>query len=175
MTYAALAQMVGFLALSVGALSFQFKDQKKLFMVWTCSDLIWVIHYLMISAITPALTVSVAAVRTALVIFVMPQAKTPVIGAALFCSTALCILAAEGQVRDYLPILTSFIFSAALYYNAHYGISRGLIGIGKLIWLIIGILFVSYAEITASLIGILSLLIGVYRHKFLKVSESHSN
>lgn len=164
MTHDILVQIIGFIALGIGAFSLQFKEQKKLFAIWTVSDVIWVIHYIMLGALTPALTVSVAIIRTLLVVFIIPKAKTPVILLSLLTSTTLCVFAADGSLKDYLPILSAFVFATALYYHDNYKISRTCIGFGKLIWLVIGILFVSYAEILGSTIGLLSLLIGVYRH-----------
>ncbi len=170
MSFEFFAQAVGFLAFTIGVCGYQFKDQKKLFTTWVIADSIWTIHYILIAATTPALAVSIAAVRTLLVVFVFPQYKTQLIALAMACITLLCLLGEDGHIGSYLPILSALCYSLATYYNESYYKSRFFAGTGKIIWIAIGVYFVSYAEITASLVGLTSILIGVYRHQFHKAS-----
>ena len=171
MTYEIFAQAIGFIALIVGACSYQFKEQKTLFFIWIVADTIWVIQYIMIAAITPAIAVSIAALRTLSVIFIFPKAKKQILIFSFFCTVFLCALASGGKVVSYLPILSGAFYCLATYYHENYILSRPFMGIGKITWLIIGIVFVSYAEITASILGLTSLIIGAYRHKFLQVKK----
>jgi hypothetical protein len=166
-------QIIGVIAFGLSLCSYQFKSQRILFGIRVCSDGLWALHYLLLSAITPALTVAVACIRTYLSIFIFPQYKTVIIVCAICVVIILCILFAGDEWQNYLPIMTALLFGLSNYFHDDYWKSRILMACGLCIWIVIGIVFGSYAEIVSSGFGLLSLFLGFYRHRKVSNKTGH--
>ncbi|PCI01662.1 MAG: hypothetical protein COB76_00840 [Alphaproteobacteria bacterium] len=158
-------QACGFLAFGLSLVSYQFKNQRTMFAIRVCGDLIWAIHYFLLSAMTPAVTVLIASLRTFLSVFVCPKQRAVVVGVAIISVCGICVYYGSGDWKGYLPALTAIIYGLSTYYHENYKISRILMGAGLLVWICIGVLFQSYAEVISSSVGLISLALGFYRHK----------
>lgn len=163
------AQMVGFLAFIVSVLSYQFKSQKTMFALRVFDDALWTTHYFMLSAITPAISVMIAVLRTFFIVFVCPQYKVPILAAAVVSTLAVCIYFGGYAWQNYLPFFASLFYVSSVYFHEDYVKSRVLMGCGLCMWILIGVMFGSLAEIISSAIGISSLMVGFYRHKKLRL------
>ena len=160
-------QLLGFVAFSISLASYQFKSQRTMFGYRVTSDSIWTLHYFLLGALTPALTILVAASRTYLTVFVFPAHKKLIIAIAVLCVIVLCLCYGGNDWRNYIPILTAVVYGLATYFHDSYVISRCLMALGLTLWILIGILFGSYPEIISSTLGLLSLMIGFYKHQRL--------
>lgn len=158
-------QVVGFLAFSVGMVSYQFKEQRKMFGLRVCADMLWTAHYFMLGALTPALTVGIAFVRTFLVVFVWPQHKTKVIVGAVLGVLAVCLITFDGRYINLLPAFTAVIYGLSVYYHEDYMKSRSLLALGAVFWILIGVTFGSMAEVVSSSISLVSVAVGYGRHR----------
>lgn len=163
-----LVQFVGFVAFSVSSCSYQFKDQKTMFGLRIFSDSLWSLHYFLLAAHAPAFTIMVAVLRAGLSIFMFPQHRLLIITSSAIIVLFICYFFSNGVWTSYLPLLGFTAFGFALYFYENYTISRILMAVGYFIWLNIGILMSSYAEIISSSIGCASIALGFYRHKMLK-------
>jgi len=157
-------QIVGFFAFGLSLLSYQFKKQKTMFAIRVCSDLLWAFHYALLLAVAPALTVAVAALRTFFIVFIFPQQKIKIIFLAVGIVCFLCYWSANGEWQSYLPILAAIVYGMSNYYHDNYWYSRILMLLGLLVWILIGIVFGSYAEIISSSVGAVFLLWSFIRH-----------
>ncbi|MAI08285.1 MAG: hypothetical protein CMF61_04930 [Magnetococcales bacterium] len=161
-------QLVGFLAFAISSFSYQFKDQKTMFGYRVFSDALWAFHYFLLGASVPALTVMIAVLRSGLAVFAFPKHKLTIIILSIFAVWLICFYLGKSGWQSYLPLLGSIIYGTSTYYYDNYTISRILMALGFVVWVCIGFLFNSYAEIISSSIGFISILIGFYRHKRIK-------
>ena len=132
------------------------------------SDSMWSLHYFLLGAYVPALTVMVAVLRAGSTIFIFPKHRLIIILSAAVAVFLICYFLGEGTWQSYLPLLGFSAFGLALYYYENYTLSRIFMATGYFIWFNIGILVHSYAEMVSSSIGIISISIGFYRHKHIK-------
>ena len=156
---------MGFLAFAVGIVSYQFRAQKTMFGFRVTSDFIWSIHYYMLGAIAPAVTVFIAFLRTFLVVFVAPKYKTAIIIAAVLSVILVCFVTYEGYWPNLLPGLTAVFYGLSTYYHEDYIKSRSFMAIGCAFWILIGVMFHSYAEVISSSISLVSIAVGFGRHR----------
>jgi hypothetical protein len=159
-----LAQVVGYIAFAVSLASFQFKRQRALFGINMASDAAWVAHYLLLGGIAPAISIGVSFFRTLLAVFVLPQHKGLVSGAAFAVITGLILALNDAGAVGYLPIAAALAFSLAAFFNESYAISRIMISAGMLVWIAIGVAYGSIGEVISSSFAVLSLGIGAWRH-----------
>lgn len=159
-----LIQAIGFVAFMVSMLSYQFKNQRTFFKTRICSDGIWAVHYVLLGAIAPATSIVIAMTRTYFAVFAFPRFKGLIVIIAVLAIAVSCHYFGEGRGQDYLPLIGAVVYALAIYFNESYLISRCLMGLGLLCWLLIGVAFTSYPEVISSAVGIGSLLLGFYRH-----------
>lgn len=160
-----LSQIIGFIALGIGTLSFQLKNQKMMFLANEISNAIWILHYILLGTYTGAFVMAIAVIRTIIAVFIKPDWKIPVIFIALTLNLLFCILSPEDYWYKYLPFLAAFTYSIAVYNNEHYSLSRCITFVTMSIWFAYGAFILSFAEMTESLLMIGSILIGFWRHK----------
>jgi len=158
-------QAIGFLAFLVGVVSYQFRSQRTMFGFRVSADFIWVIHYALLGATSPALTVLVAFLRTFFVVFVWPQHKKAIIIVAVLAVCAVCAVTYKGHWPNLLPAFTAVLYGLAIYHHESYLKSRLFMAIGALFWILIGFYFHSYAEMLSSGISFISILVGYGRHR----------
>ena len=163
-TYELWIQALGFVAFAISISSYQFKEQRKMFGMRVCSDMIWTVHYFLLGAITPALAVAVAFSRTFLVVFVIPQYKNYVILTAISLVIVITLLTEYTFWANWLPAISAVIYGLSNYFHEDYLKSRICMAIGLTMWLTIGIVFGSIPEVISSAIGLCSLFLGMRRH-----------
>lgn len=159
-------QAIGFLAFLISILSYQYKKQEQMFLLRVIADGTWALHYFLLVAMVPALTVLIATLRTYIVVFKYPQYKSYIILTAISLVCGVCTVLGENDLKSYIPALTALVYGASTYYHDSYFKSRLFMAIGLILWTTIGFMFNSYAEIISSSISLLSLMVGVYRHHF---------
>lgn len=98
-------QIIGFVASALLLLSYQVKDQRRLFLLRVISDALWVVHYSMLSVWSAAFSVAVAATRTGLSVFVFPKYKTYIVIAGMIITVAglylwTCETSSRGAYRS---------------------------------------------------------------------------
>lgn len=164
------AQIVGYLALALSLASFQFRSQRALFGINMASDAAWVAHYLLLGGIAPVISISVSFARTLFAVFLLPQHKGLVSGAAFAAITGLIFAFNDAGVIGYLPIAAALTFSLAAYFNDNYAVSRALICAGMLVWIGIGFAYGSIGEIVSSSFAVVSLVFAALRHKYRPTS-----
>jgi hypothetical protein len=162
-SYFLLSQLVGFIALFISTLAFQIRNQKSMFLIVELSNFIWAIHYIMLGGYTAAFVMVLSIIRTILVLY-RPKFKIHAILIALGFNLLFCIFSPESYWYKYIPFVTGVLYSLSLYYNELYLRSRLLTFVAMTMWLIYGIMIVSYPEVTESLFIMASILIGIIRH-----------
>lgn len=162
---AIIIQLIGFVAFGLSTLAFQFKSQKIMIAMRAFADFIWTAHYWLLGGFAPALVILSAAFRSIFTVFVFPRHRVKVIAVAWFCAAAACFYFYNNNWLNFLPLLAHSIYGVAIYFHENYKINRCLMAIGFIVWIIIGFVFGSYAEIISSTIGFCSLCLGFYRHR----------
>lgn len=162
-------QALGFLAFIVSICSYQFKNQKTMYAIRILNDCLWALHYYLLNAPIVALTLIISLTRAWLSIFVWPTYKAYFIIAGLVLIFAITIKQTTGVWFEYLPFISTIVFSIAVYFHDHYTVNRMLMLLGAFIWLVIGFCNHSYPDILSSTVNMLSIGIAFYRHKRLKI------
>ena len=159
------AQSIGFVALLIGVLAFQMKDQRLMFVTSEISNCFWIVHYILLGAFTGAFVLAIAVVRTSIVLFLNDKYKLPaiIVGQPHFL---FCFMTPEEYWYKYMPFVASLIFSCAVYFNDKFLLSRFAAFVASFFWLIFGVMVLSIPEIMESSFIMLSILIGVFRHKY---------
>lgn len=160
-----ISQIVGFIALSIGLYAFQLKNQKLMFATGELSNAFWIVHYLLLGGYSAAFTMIVAIIRTTIVLFLKPQWKLPVLMFATCLVFIGCAVSNEAYWYKYLPFVAAFTYSIALYWNTHFTRSRLLTLLTMCVWLLYGIMIHSFAEIAESSLSLISICIGILRHR----------
>lgn len=160
-----LIQAIGFAAFLVGVASYQFKDQLTMFGFRVAGDGVWALHYGLLGATSPALTVFIAFLRTFLVVFVCPKHKKTIVIAAILAVALVCGVTYDGYWPSLLPALTAVFYGLSTYYHEDYVKSRLFMAFGALFWIMIGFFFHSYAEMVSSSLSFVSILVGYGRHR----------
>lgn len=167
-----IAQVIGYLAFGISLLSYQTKSQRTLFGVNMGTDLLWAIHYTALGGWMPALSVMISALRTCFAVFLFPRHKIIVALTAFLCLAILCLMYNVDGIKGYLLIATGFIYSVCVIFHHSYVISRSLMALGLILWIWIGYLYGSHAEIVSSAFSLASLILASIRHTFLKKQSS---
>jgi hypothetical protein len=160
------AQILGYAALVVSLLGYQAKSQRRLFGVNLASDITWGMHYLALGGFMPAFAVAISALRTTLAVFLFPEHKKLVAGAAFIVISGICILTNSDGPQGYLVIATAAVYSTCVAFHESYAVSRALMALGLILWIAIGALYGSIGEVVSSAISLGSLVIGVLRHNW---------
>jgi hypothetical protein len=128
------------------------------------SDGLWVVHYLLLGGLTPAISLMVSIIRTLFAIFLFPERRGIVAFASFVVLSALCVVFNNDGWVGYLPVVTAGIYSAVAFFGQNYVVSRALMLLGFICWIVIGAFYGSIIEIVSSGLAIASLLLGAYRH-----------
>lgn len=159
-----IAQILGYVALLISLFSYQLRSQRGLFAANIGSDAFWCLHYAALGGLMPVVAVAVSALRTTLAVFVMPHRKVAIAVVAFLIVTAICLATNVDGPKGYLIIATTLVYSTCVIYHESYAISRSLMALGLVLWIVIGALYGSIGEIVSSAISLTSLGIGVWRH-----------
>ncbi len=158
-------QLVGFIAFGLSTMAFQFKSQKIMIAMRAFADLIWTAHYWFLGGFAPALVILSAAFRSIFTVFVFPRHRVTVILIAWIGAASACAYFYNDNWLNLLPLLAHSIYGVAIYFHENYKINRSLMASGFIVWIVVGFVFGSYAEIISSSIGLCSLCLGFYRHR----------
>ena len=165
--YFIIVQAIGFLAFGLSLWSYQFKSQKVMFGINALTDAIWTVHYFFLNAYHVALTVLIAAIRTTLCVFVIPKYKVAIVALGIIIAWIICTFfyLQTNNVLDLLPAVTGIVYGLSTYFHEDYMKSRLLMVLGKILWIVIGCLSGSIAEIISSSMALGSIILGYVRHK----------
>lgn len=131
------------------------------------TDVAWAIHYIALGGVMPAIAVLVSAIRTALAVFLFPAHKIAVALVAFSILVGLCLRFNVDGPKGLLLIATAAVYSLCVVFHNSYAISRSLMALGLVLWIGIGFLYGSIAEVASSGLSLFSLAVAAIRHHFL--------
>lgn len=159
-----IAQIIGFIALAISTVSFQIKDQKLCFLWVEVSNIVWIVHYILLGGYTAAFGIGIGVFRTLTVLY-KPQFKIHAIIPCLMATFAFCFISPEEYWYKFIPFFAAVFYSLSLFKNEQYLLSRILVIVTMSCWFVYGLFIHSYPEVIESSFIIISILIGIWRHK----------
>ncbi len=161
-----LIQLVGFVALAMSLISFQFKKHGRILLCRTASELIFALQYILLGAWTAAIMDGISVIRNLLYTHLVKKNRstTPVIVAFGGFVIATGLIAYDGII-SLLPIISKLLTTVA------YGMKNErrlrIITLPSCIFWIIYNLFVgSIAGVLADSMTLISLLIAMYKFDY---------
>jgi hypothetical protein len=156
----AIAQIIGFVPMVLSYFVFHFNNRKAIITTKAISDLLWMIHFLMLGAYTGAFTNAVCAVRG----FVFAQRgkkkwASGMIIPIIFCIFTLSVtLISWSGFKSLLPVIGSCLGIIGFWSNDSKNIRKFNFP-GLVLWLIYGILTLSLSTIICNIVSITSIII----------------
>lgn len=156
----AIAQIIGFVPMVLSYFLFYFNNRKSIITTKAISDLLWMIHFLMLGAYTGAFSNAVCAVRE--IVFSQRGKKKWASNIAVpivFCIFTLSLtLFSWAGFKTLLPIVGSCLGLIGYWCNDPKNIRKFNFP-GLVLWLIYGILTLSLSTIICNVVSITSIII----------------
>lgn len=156
----AVAQIIGFIPMVLSYFVFHFNNRKAIITTKAISDLLWMIHFLMLGAYTGAFTNAVCAVRG----FVFAQRgkkkwASGVIIPIVFCIFTLSVtLISWAGLKSLLPVIGSCLGIIGFWSNDPKNIRKFNLP-ALTLWFIYGVLTLSLSTIVCNVVSITSIII----------------
>lgn len=156
----AIAQIIGFIPMVLSYFVFHFNDRKAMITTKAISDLLWMIHFLMLGAYSGALTNAVCAVRG--VVFSQRGKKkwaSSIVIPIAFCIFTLSVtLVSWAGFKSLLPVIGSCLGIIGYWCNNPENIRKFNFP-GIVLWLIYGIMTLSLSTIICNIVSMASIII----------------
>ena len=158
------AQVIGFVAMTIFVFSFQQKTRKGILLVQLIAEIFWVMHYGMIGAYTGMALNMLGVVRC----YVYANRETkkwadkPFIPAVFFFLAIATGIVSWESAASLLPMAAVCITSFVLWFKKP-GVVRALSYPGCICWLIFNFISGSYAGVLTELFNIGSITVGILR------------
>ncbi len=159
-TQTAIAQIIGFVPMVLSYFVFYFNNRKAIITTKAISDLLWMIHFLMLGAYSGALTNAVCAVRG--VVFSQRGKKkwtSSIAVPIIFCIFTLSVtLVSWAGPKSLLPVVGSCLGILGFWCDDPKNIRKFNLP-ALVLWLIYGILTLSLSTIVCNVVSIVSIII----------------
>ncbi len=156
----AVAQIIGFVPMVLSYFVFHFNSRKSIITTKAIADLLWMIHFLMLGALSGAFTNAVCAVR-GLVFSQRGRKKwaSSVVIPIIFCIFTLSVtLVSWAGYKSLLPVIGSCLGILGFWSTDPKNIRKFNLP-ALTLWLIYGILTLSLSTIICNIVSIVSIII----------------
>ncbi len=161
-------QLIGFLALAVSLLSFQFKRHNRIMLFRTASELIFALQYILLGAWSAAIMDGVSIVRNTLYTRLVKKNRstTPVIIGFCIFVVVVGVVTFEGII-SLLPIISKLLTTVS-YGMKNERLLRLITLPSCIFWIVYNVFVGSAAGVLSDSLTLVSLLIAMYKFDFKK-------
>ncbi|MBQ8584659.1 MAG: YgjV family protein [Butyricicoccus sp.] len=174
-----IAQAIGFVGMSINVASYQCKANEKIIFWRMISEIVNLVHYLMMGAISGGATLIFSILNAYILNHRTKYRWAAWKGWRWTCSLLMCVTCILTWGTDFALIpslcaLTSMLTSMQAAWDGRSTVVR----LTKLLvagptWIVYALIFGSYSGVLTEVIGMTSAAIGLYRHRTAKVKVSH--
>ena len=157
------AQIVGFVGLTLYVITFQFKEYKKLIFFKTTSEAIFGVHYLMLGAVTGGFSNFVGATRNVIFAILVSKKKSTLPAQIVFAVIFVIIGILTWQGPLSLLVITAKMITTAAYGISNSKTIRRLALPVSLCWIIYNGISRSIGGVIAEIFGITSVITAMIR------------
>ncbi len=161
-------QLIGFVALAMSIIAFQFKKHGQILFCRTASELIFALQYILLGAWTAAIMDGFSVIRNSLYSHLVKKNRstTPVIVAFSIFVVITGIVTFDGPI-SLLPIISKLLTTVS-YGMKNERVLRIITVPSCIFWVIYNVFVGSIAGILSDSLALISLLIAMYKFDFKK-------
>ncbi len=168
------AQIFGCIACAITIWRLQFKNPRYIALGEVPTAFFWSLQYFLLNAHAGLIINALCIIRGALVYFVPDVFLKYVIGIFL-CLVTTILLSISFDIFNLLALIAVYIYATSCMFRDNRPIMARLILIHNFPWIAYNVIFLSYFGILASTLGIVSVIIGMYRHENWEINNSPLN
>jgi len=158
------AQIAGCIAFGLSVWRLQLKNPRHIALGEVPTATMWAIQYYILNAPAGLIINLLCIVRGALV-YLVPDWFLKYVILFFLALVTLLVLKSSTQAYDLLPLLGVYLYAIACLFRNDRPIMTRLILLHSIPWLAYNIIILSYFGVLSSSLGMLSVLIGMYRHE----------
>ena len=161
-----LSQIAGFIAFILSLIAYHKKEKEKIFQTMIISDILNIIHYILLNAYSGCITKVIAILRNKIIIIKEKNIKfnNNIILLSLFIIYLIAGIITYKNIYSILPIIAATIY-LFITWNADELKTKKCAFYCYFLWLTYNICIYSLAGITSNIVSIISTFIAIYNAK----------